>query len=197
MDVAGILLTGGASARMGRTKATLPIGVTTLAVRTAQLLDAVAEPVVEIGPGHSGWPAVTDTVAGGGPLVAMATGAAFLAGHGWSGPAIVVATDLPRLNVALLTWLIAHPAEGSVVPLDGHSRPQPLCGRYQPADLSTAEMLVARGRRAMRDLLDACPSITYLAAAEWMAAAGDPDALVDVDTPADLVAAGLAQPGRQ
>ena len=135
-----------------------------------------------------------DTITAGGPLAAMATGAAWLAAHGWSGPALVVATDLPRLNGALLAWLVAHPAEGSVVPLDRAGRPQPLCGRYHPADLTTAEMLVAAGRRALRDLLDAAPSITYVEAAEWIRAAGGPDALLDIDTPADLAAAGLTHP---
>jgi molybdopterin-guanine dinucleotide biosynthesis protein A len=179
---------------MGRPKATLPIGATTLAGRTAALVEAVAQPVVEVGPGHTVLPAVPDTIAAGGPLAAMATGAAWLAGHGWSGPALVVATDLPRLSGALLAWLAAHPADGSVVPLDGAGRPQPLCGRYQPAELTTAEMLVAAGRRAMRDLLDAAPSITYVAATEWIRATGGPDALLDIDTPADLAAARLTQP---
>jgi molybdopterin-guanine dinucleotide biosynthesis protein A len=192
MDVAGMVLTGGASRRMGRSKATLPVGTTTLAERTGALLAAVARPVVEVGPGLTTLPAVPDTISAGGPLVAVATGAAWLAGHGWSGPALVVATDLPRLSRALLSWLAVHPAEGSVVPLDRTGRPQPLCGRYQPGDLTTAEMLVASGCRAMRDLLDAAPTITYVEAAEWIRATGTRDALVDVDTPADLAAAGLA-----
>ncbi|MDQ2729340.1 MAG: NTP transferase domain-containing protein, partial [Actinomycetota bacterium] len=129
-----------------------------------------------------------------GPLAAMATGAAWLADHGWSGPALVVATDLPRLSEALLAWLASHPAEGSLVLLDQVGRPQPLCGRYQHAELTTAEILVASGRRAMRDLLDATPSITYVQATEWIRATGTPEALLDVDSPADLAAAGMALP---
>lgn len=187
-----MVLTGGSSRRMGRPKATLPVGATTLARRTAALVEAVAQPVVEVGPGHSGLPSVADTIPAAGPLAALATGAAWLAGHGWSGPALVVATDLPRLSEALLAWLAAHPALGSVVPLDRAGQAQPLCARYLAAELTTAEVLVASGRRAMRDLLDATPSITYVVAADWMRAAGDPDALIDVDSPADLAAAGIA-----
>lgn len=194
MDVAGIVLTGGASRRMGRPKATLPIGTTTLARRTARLVDAVAQPVIEVGPDHSGLPSVPDTIAFGGPLAAVATGAAWLADHGWAGPALVVATDLPRLTPALLAWVVAHPAVGSVVLVDQTGRPQPLCARYQAVDLATAETLVASGRRAMGDLLDAAPSITYVSATEWIGATGAPDALMDVDTPTDLAAAGLAPP---
>src|SRR5437588_11690359 len=53
VDVAGVILTGGRSRRMGRPKATVlgPDGVT-WAVRGARVLAAVAEPVVEVGPGH-------------------------------------------------------------------------------------------------------------------------------------------------
>nr|MDQ2729906.1 NTP transferase domain-containing protein [Actinomycetota bacterium] len=72
MEVAGIVLTGGASRRMGRSKAMLPIGTTTLAARTAGLVEVVAQPVVEVGLGHSGLPAVADTIAAAGPLAAMA-----------------------------------------------------------------------------------------------------------------------------
>lgn len=194
MDVAGIVLTGGASRRMGQAKAALPIGPTTLAGRTAALVGAVADPVIEVGPGHSSLPAVPDPIAGAGPLAAVATGAAWLAGHGWPGPALVVATDLPHLSRALLAWLAGHPAAGSVVPLDRTGRAQPLCGRYHPAELATAAMLVASGHRAMSDLLRAAASITYVEAADWIRATGAPDALVDVDTPADLAAAGLVRP---
>jgi molybdopterin-guanine dinucleotide biosynthesis protein A len=178
----------------GRAKAALPVGSTTLAARTAALVGAVADPAVEVGPGHSGLAAVADTIPRGGPLAAMATGAAWLAGHGWWGPALVVATDLPRLSAPLLAWLAAHPAGGTVVPVDRNGRAQPLCARYQPLALTTAGMLVAAGRRAMGDLLDATPSITYVEAAEWVRATGDPDALVDIDTPADLAAAGMTPP---
>lgn len=182
-----MVLTGGASRRMGRTKATLPAGSTTMSRRTAELVAAVADPVVEVGPGHSGLRAVTDAVTAGGPLAAMAAGAAWLAGQGWAGPALVVATDLPLLTVGLLRWLAAHPAGGSIVPLDPEGWAQPLCARYHPRELAGAAVLVDSGHRAMHDLLDAAATVTYVTWGEW-AEAGGPEALTDVDTPADLAA---------
>ena len=58
MTPAGILLTGGASRRMGTDKATIVVGGETLARRTARLLSAVCDPAVEVGPGASDLPAV-------------------------------------------------------------------------------------------------------------------------------------------
>ncbi|HZI37181.1 MAG TPA: NTP transferase domain-containing protein, partial [Acidimicrobiia bacterium] len=51
--VAGLLLTGGASRRMGRDKALLEVGGRRLVDRAASVLAAVADPVLEVGPGWS------------------------------------------------------------------------------------------------------------------------------------------------
>jgi molybdenum cofactor guanylyltransferase len=188
---AALLLTGGASQRMGRDKATLVVGGAgaTLAERTAALLSAVAAPVVEIGPGHTGLPHVQESPPGGGPLCALAAGWASLTERHWpeSAGVLVVATDLPRLTTGLLTLLADHPAAGPVVPLDADGRSQPLCARYPMGALGAAAELVERGERSVRALL-ASLNPTYLATPVWQPAAGDPDALTDVDTPDDLTA---------
>lgn len=185
---AAILLTGGASRRMGRDKASIELagegGRITLAERTARLLASAAAPVVEVGPARPGIWAVREEPPGSGPLAATAAGWAALDGRGWSGPVLVVATDLPRLNAGLLGWLAAHPADRAVVPVAGN-RVQPLCARYRASDLATARDLVASGRRAMSDLLAAIDPV-LIPEADWSGPAGDAGALDDVDTPADL-----------
>jgi molybdopterin-guanine dinucleotide biosynthesis protein A len=186
---AALLLTGGASRRLGRDKASLPLGPTTLAARTAALLAEVAAPVVEVGPGRTSLPHVQETPPGQGPLAAVAAGWATLARPGRPAPdhALVVATDLPRLTGSLLGWLAGHPAPGCVVPVDAAGRPQYLCARYSAAALRRAVLLVGRGRTAMRDLLDDGEApVTLAGPAEWQPAAGRSDALADIDTPADL-----------
>jgi molybdopterin-guanine dinucleotide biosynthesis protein A len=121
---------------------------------------------------------------GGGPLLALAAGARRLRDLGWTGSAVVVATDLPLLTRGILAWLAGHPSWRSVVPVLG-GVPQTLCARYAPRDLDRAVELAAAGRRALRDLLDGSDAL--LAGPEvWGPAAGDPDALFDVDTPEDL-----------
>lgn len=186
MPAAGLLLTGGASRRMGQDKAALPAADTaeSLAGRTARLLAAATSFAIEIGPGWSSLPAIVEVQRGGGPLVAVAAGRRELCARGWDGPAVVVATDLPHLTPELLSWLVDHPARRSVVPV-AQGVPQPLCARYSAPDLDRAGVLVAMGRRSMRDFLDGTDAL-LVGPEEWQPAAGNPDALEDVDTPADL-----------
>ena len=196
MDIeapAGLLLTGGASRRMGRDKASLPLpGGLTCARRTAGLLRLVTEPVLEVGPGASGLDAIRERPAGAGPLAAVAAGRAELRRRGHRGPALVVACDLPLLTAAVLRLLADHPGSGSVVPVvDG--RPQPLCARFGAEALDAAAGLLRAGKRAMGCLLDVA-SVTWLAEDGWSGVA-DATAFGDVDTPADLDRLGLRQRG--
>jgi len=154
------------------------------AERAADLLSVACPVVLEVGPGYTALPPVRDAHPGEGPLAAVAAGWAELTGRGWSGPVLVVATDLPRLTLGLIEWLAHHPAERSVVPLaDG--RLQPLCARYQPDDLDLAARLVAQGARSMIALVDACDPIRP-DERDWLVPAGDPAVFRDADTPADL-----------
>jgi molybdopterin-guanine dinucleotide biosynthesis protein A len=186
MGAAGLLLTGGASRRLGQDKAALvlPGGTEPLARRSGRLLAEVTQPALEVGPGQSGLPALLEDPPGGGPLLALAAGTRRLRTLGWTGSAVVIATDLPLLTRGFLAWLAGHPSSLSVVPVLG-GVPQTLCARYAPKDLDRAVELAAAGRRALRDLLDGSDAL--LAGPEvWGPAAGDPEALFDVDTPEDL-----------
>jgi molybdopterin-guanine dinucleotide biosynthesis protein A len=175
---------------MGRDKAAIRIPDRTgshgrtLAVRTAEMLLEVCSFTVEVGGGHSGLEWVLESPPGSGPLAAMAAGWRFLAGRGWHGPALVVATDLPRLNTEMLRWLAGHPASGSVVPVVG-GRVQPLCARYSPSDLDEAARLAASGRRAVRDLFEVIDAV-LVPPEDWAPEVGGVGVLSDVDTPEDL-----------
>jgi molybdopterin-guanine dinucleotide biosynthesis protein A len=161
---------------MGRDKATIVVGGETLAARSARLLSGVAAPCIEVGPGVSGLPAVTEQPPGSGPLAALAAGVAALAP---GAPALVVACDLPSLDVELLRWLAGHPGAGSVVPVTDR-RPQPLCARWSAADLAVATGLVAEGARSMQELVRRSGAL-LVAPPDGLVAA-----LADVDTPEQL-----------
>jgi molybdenum cofactor guanylyltransferase len=179
-----MLLTGGASRRLGFDKSGLDLGDGVLAQRTARLLRSVADPCIEVGRGCSTLPVVPDAEPARGPLAAVAFGWAELNSRSWVGPTLVLATDLPFVSDGLLRWLASHPSRRSVIPTDGR-RPQTLCARYRPADLDTACDLYRAGARAMKDLMKAIEPRTA-PPEEWQAAAGHSMALMDVDTPSDL-----------
>lgn len=189
LAVAGILLTGGASRRMGFDKASLVVEGVPLAARLAAMLVEVARPVIEVGPGRAGIPAVREDPPGSGPLVAVAAGWEALGRQGRPGAALVLSCDLPLLRPALLELLASWPGSASVVPLWG-GRPQPLCARWSERDLDAAAALVGTGQRAMRALLDR-PGVELLGESVWSTVA-PADSLADVDRPEDLERLGLA-----
>jgi molybdopterin-guanine dinucleotide biosynthesis protein A len=180
--VAALLLTGGASRRMGFDKALVRIGGVPLALRIGRRARAVAAPALEVGPGHSGLETAPESHPGSGPLAALADGVVALRNRGFGGPALVLSTDLPHLDTATLSTLVSWPGTGSVVPLLS-GRAQPLCARWSAADLDASLALVAAGERSLQALL-ARSGITLTGAI-------DPRRLSDADTPEELDALGL------
>ncbi|HET6172004.1 MAG TPA: NTP transferase domain-containing protein [Gaiellales bacterium] len=151
--VAGILLAGGRSQRMGRDKASLPWHGSTLARRAAGLLARCSEPPVIVVcapdqelPPLPGWvEVVRDPEPGLGPLAGLATGLAA------AGPraevAAVCAVDAPLAHPAVLAALLgALGTAPAVVPLADGS-PQPLFAVYRTELAFLAAALVADGRR--------------------------------------------------
>jgi molybdopterin-guanine dinucleotide biosynthesis protein A len=192
MRVAGLLLTGGASRRLGVPKATLLRDGERLVDRTARLLGAVSDPLLEIGPGYGPWVALREEPAGAGPLAAVAAGGDALRARGHDGAALVLAVDLPFVESSLLAWLASHPALGTLVPRVG-GVPQSLCARYDADALLAAERLAHAGERSMRALLASVP-VTYADEADWCEVA-DVGTFIDVDTPDAVARVGLQRPG--
>jgi molybdopterin-guanine dinucleotide biosynthesis protein A len=183
VPIPGLLLTGGASSRMGTAKATLLRDGATLAARSARLLQRVCDPVVEIGPGYTELRRVTEEPAGDGPLAALVAGARALPG---SGPVLLLACDLPFVTEALLRRLATGPGADTVVPVDRDGIVQPVCARYSEAALERARVLVDAGERSLRPLLTG-PGVTRLEDVDELE-------LIDVDTPADAREWGIRLP---
>jgi molybdopterin-guanine dinucleotide biosynthesis protein A len=176
VGVAGILLTGGASTRMGRDKATIAVDGETLAARGARVLAAVCDPVIEVGPGVTALRAVRESPPGSGPLAALFAG--YDALHTNDGSVFLLACDLPFVTESIVRVLVEHPAGGSVVPVV-EGREQYACARW-----SAGAIADARGGTALRDLMRAGDVTTV--------AVDDAQVLQDVDTPEDLRRLGLS-----
>ena len=192
-DVAGLLLTGGSSRRMGHDKATLVIGGEPSARRLGALLAGVVDPALEVGGQCSGLAAIADKQPGEGPLTALAAGWWALSGAGHEGSVIVLACDLPLVTSAFIRWLAQYPGERSVVPLV-EGRLQPLCARWSAPDLRRSVERAAQGARSLRELLEEVDPVT-VCPSDW-AGVALPSTLADVDTPDDLERLGLTwRPG--
>ena len=190
--VAALLLSGGASRRMGRDKTLLIHEGRTLAQRTAHLLTLVVDLAIEIGPGRCGVESFQEDPPGQGPLAAIATGRRILRQRGHEGPALVLACDMPLLNEDVLRFLVDHDAPGSVVPVvDGRS--QPLCARWSGADLDAASDRYSRGERSLRFLTGSAGAV-LLDESQWGPHASR-TTFTDVDTPEDARRLGLLREG--
>jgi molybdopterin-guanine dinucleotide biosynthesis protein A len=186
--VAGALLVGGASSRMGRDKAALPIGGEAAATRLARRLASLCEEVLLVGgapPAEAPGRRVPDPE---GPRCAL-RGLVGALRAARAERVLVVATDLPLVPEALLLGLCAWPMADAVVARDAQG-PQPLCGVYRRAPVcARAERRLAEGRRlALRDLL-AEIELTLLPADVQQALDPDGGALCNVNTPEDLARA--------
>jgi molybdopterin-guanine dinucleotide biosynthesis protein A len=186
---AGLLLTGGASRRFGTPKGEFLVLGERLADRTARALATVADPALEVGPGYSSLEVVVEPQPGSGPLAGIAAGRTALLARGFADtPALVLAVDLPFLEVGILGALIAaRPADAVVPRVDGV--PQPLCARYSGACLARAVELVNSGERSMRALLHAV-DVRWLDEEDWSAVTSA-RSFADIDTPEDAQRLGL------
>jgi molybdenum cofactor guanylyltransferase len=172
---------------MGTDKALIEVDGQRLVDRAVAVLGAVADPMIEVGPGWSGLPAVREDPPGSGPLAALSAGAAALRSAGHDGPVLVLAVDMPRVGVELLRYLAGRPGTATAVPRAG-GHPQPMCARYGPDVLAAVDDRLAAGGQSLRDLLETLAGegvVDWVEAEEWQAVAG-PEAFADLDTPEDL-----------
>ena len=173
-----MILTGGASRRMGRNKLHLEIDGETILARVRQSVSTACDETILVGAGG-----VPDTRPGKlGPLAGLEAGLA-AASH----PLVFVAAgDMPFLNVALiehLTSRLRNSGPSAVVPRHG-GRPHPLCAAYRRDLLPEVSNALDGGVRAVKEFLDGLDGVEYV---ERLAGFGDPEVLLmNVNSPRDL-----------
>lgn len=197
VPLAGVVLAGGESRRMGRDKASLPFPgspdgpeATTLVEHVLGVVGQRCEPVfVMAAPGQPlpalQAPIVRDELRGLGPLPATGRGLRAAAGAG-ARLAFVCAVDMPYLTVELIDDLARRAAETDaevVLPWDGQDHYLAAVYRTDLAD--RVDALVAAGERKMRALVDVSDTQRIVMS--------DSRPLTNVNTATDLSA--LAQPG--
>lgn len=186
MPIPALLLTGGASRRMGSPKALLEVDGVASAQRAADLLKRCCSHVIEVGPGYTDLESVLESPVGAGPLAAFIAGSSRLD----SGtPILLLACDMPEVSEELLYTLANYPTEQPpekcVIPIaDGQL--QTLCARYSATARSLAPTLWESGARSLRSLLEQC-DVEMLDESTWGSHATS-FAFNDLDTPEDLQA---------
>lgn len=110
MRLGALILTGGASRRMGADKASLDWDGRSAVARVAELARAVgADGLLTVGPGDHGLPRVSEEPPGGGPVAGIVAGAARLRAD----RVLVLAVDAPTVTAADLASLLSAPAPGA------------------------------------------------------------------------------------
>jgi molybdopterin-guanine dinucleotide biosynthesis protein A len=149
MAAGGYVLTGGASFRLGRDKALLAYGGSTLVEHIAATVRAVCGNVTLVGAParyrHLRLTTIDDHHPGRGPLSGIEAALSH-SPHDWN---LILACDLPGVQPPLLTRLLATAAAGpadvvAVAAADG--RPEPLCAAYHRRTLPVIIDAIASDR---------------------------------------------------
>jgi len=184
--MAGLVLCGGGSSRMGKDKALLGVRGRPLVLHVAALLEEAADPVL-LAPGRPGrlgrlgYREVEDETPGAGPLGGLVAGLA-ASPH----PLLaVVAVDLPFASPALFRLLAdLHRGEDAVVPRND-SGPQPLHAAYAAAALPRLRAALADRRLALQEVL-AELEVRWVGEDEWRLADPAGRFAVNLNRPEDL-----------
>ncbi len=190
VSLAGVVLAGGASQRMGRDKANLPVpgpagtsGAPTMIEHVVGVIGQRCDPVFVMAAQGQPLPAlqariVRDELRGLGPLPATAR-ALRVAGEAGARLAFVCAVDMPLLAADVIDDLVRRANETNadvVLPWDGQDHYLAAVYRTDLAD--RADALVAAGARRMRALVDASDTQRIVMP--------DSRSLTNVNTDADL-----------
>jgi molybdenum cofactor guanylyltransferase len=179
MEIEAILLTGGASRRMGRDKASIEVDGVPMAQRIARELFSLGIPVTAAGRAPlEGCEFLPDAEEYAGPMAALAR---FRPERRF---VMVVSCDLPAFHGGVVLRLreILRGYDAAVPMRDG--RLQPLCALYRAEALETLHRLVEGGeRRIMRWLQGLDLAVT------WTERCGLAEAAKNANTPEDLMSA--------
>ena len=188
--LAGVVLCGGRSVRMGIDKATIEVGGTTLLARAVARLAEVCGPVLiapgELSLGVDPSRLVRDALPGAGPL-----GGIVAALRRSPLPLLaVVAVDMPWIDPALLRVLANRIGDHDVALCQTQRGPEPLHAVYARSALPAAEAALHSPDRSLRGMIARLRKL-LVSEEDWRAAGVSERFARNVNTPADL--AGISQ----
>ncbi len=179
------VLAGGQSRRMGRDKALLPLGNTSLLQHVIDAATPLSAEHLLISNSpqphaHFGWPVKTDEQADLGPLGGLYTALY----HTRAPHLLLLACDLPYLNTAFLRFLSEQAGPHQAVVPTNDDGLQPLCALYNRRILPTIEKSISENKLGMRRLLKGL-DIQTIPPAIWSPYDPDNNLFTNLNTPAD------------
>ena len=186
-SVAGLILIGGASSRMGSDKSRLIVQNETFVHLIARELAQVTEQVSVVGRAEQDYPglAVVHDVHPQWGALGGVHGALAACSADW---ALVVACDLPRVKASLFHRLLSLRQDfDAVAPLQPDGRRQPLCALYRVAPcLPRSAALIESGERKPVALLQSVLT-RWVQFAELADLPGAEDFFDNINTPQDYL----------
>ena len=180
-DASLVILAGGRSTRMGRSKASLPVaGVTLLEWLVQRLAPKFAETIVAGAAAPAGAREAPDRRTDVGPLAGIEAGLL----ESRMPRAFVIACDMPRASTRLAALLIERCVghDAAVPRVDG--RAQPTCAAYARTAAPKIGAYLDRGARRATEMLDELDAV-FVDKPELARVGIAVDEFADLDTPAD------------
>lgn len=159
LQLAGVVLCGGKSSRMGYPKAWLPFGDEVLLTRVVRILREVVDPVVVVAAPQQDLPSLPagvlfarDAAEGRGPLQGLLAGLSALPSH--IAAAYVTSCDVPLLTAAWVRRLLAELQENQIVVPVEERFAHPLAAVYRRDVLPVVVELLQQDRLRPAFLFD-------------------------------------------
>lgn len=185
-----MVLCGGQSRRMGRSKALLPFGTETLLERVTRIVGSATDPVIVVAAAGQMLPplppqvhVVHDEQPSLGPLQGLASGLRTLQQMGIEA-VFASATDTPFLKKPFIERVGALLGDSHVAVPFVNGRYHPMAAAYRTNCLPVIDALIAEGRLRVTSLFDQVPT-RVIQAAELASADELLESLVGLNHPAD------------
>jgi molybdenum cofactor guanylyltransferase len=189
MRASVVILAGGKGKRLGRDKATMELGGQTLLQRQIARLAALSDDLIVVERAGQGMPVerarvVSDMPPFEGVLAGLAAGLD-AARHCWS---VVVACDMPFINLSLLDYMLAQCAHHDVVVPRLEVGLEPLHALYHKRCLAPLHEALLRGERRMVSFYQGL-QVRYVEMAEIVAIDPQGRSFFNINTDDDLAQA--------
>jgi len=184
MTVAGVVMAGGQSRRMGFDKLALRYQGVDLVSWAARRLHDCCDRVVISGNTCNivgmACDTVPDNIPGLGPLGGLSSVMHAVVADRY----LVLAADLPMVPLSLLETLAFHSTHAAIVPRGGTEMLEPLCACYPRTALPQLDRLLSEGERSFHALFRQVPVVFF----DYALHGFDPACFLNLNSPADLKA---------